>query len=490
MNPLLLGTAAIVADLIAWRVIAPQHKLTLTAIRLALFVAFSWVLFSHGMSPLEGPALPGQPAVQIAAQVLEVAWWLLGARLGIVLLDVIFMRKSWHHDRLFQELLGAVVLLAAAVAATAYVFHVPVGGLIATSGAMAIVIGLAVQSTLSDVFAGLVINTTEPYQPGDWIMVDGVEGKVVEMNWRATHIVNGQGNTVVVPNNVAAKAKITNVSRPPRLHGVSVTLEVTPEARPAVVVAALQRAVSGCRIALVDPAPSVIVKHAGVNSITYEMTCFIADISRTGEATNELFDLAYRHLAAAQIILRPLAVPPALASEQADQRSSLLSKVQMFEVLEGDEVRELASRLSRHEYEASQTIVTADQVIDYLLIVASGVLSVMVHRENPGQPGEKIEIARLGPEDSFGESGVLSGVPMSVDITAMSRVLVYRLDKEDLSPLLKKRPELGHSMCRLLSQRRDYTRTFIHEEEHDVETESGLLHWLREGMRRLHELAA
>jgi hypothetical protein len=44
-------------------------------------------------------------------------------------------------------------------------------------------------------------------------------------------------------------------------------------------------------------------------------------------------------------------------------------------------------------------------------------------------------------------------------------------------------------MCRLLSQRRDYTRTFIHEEEHDVETESGLLHWLREGMRRLHELA-
>jgi len=174
------------------------------------------------------------------------------------------------------------------------------------------------------------------------------------------------------------------------------------------------------------------------------MTCFIADISRTGEATNELFDLAYRHLAAAQIILRPLAVPPALASEQADQRSSLLSKVQMFEVLDGDEVRELASRLSRHEYEASQTIVTADQVIDYLLIVASGVLSVMVHRENPGQPDEKIEIARLGPEDSFGESGVLSGVPMSVDITAMSRVLVYRLDKEDLSPLLKKRPELGH----------------------------------------------
>jgi small-conductance mechanosensitive channel len=173
------------------------------------------------MSPIEGPARPGEPAVQIASQVLEVAWWLLGARLGIMILDVIFMRRSWHHERLFQELLGAVVFLAATVAAIAYVLHVPVGGLIATSGAMAIVIGLAVQSTLSDVFSGLVINTTEPYQPGDWISVDGVEGKVVEMNWRATHILNAQGNTVVVPNNVAAKAKITNVSRPASLHGVS-----------------------------------------------------------------------------------------------------------------------------------------------------------------------------------------------------------------------------------------------------------------------------
>jgi small-conductance mechanosensitive channel/CRP-like cAMP-binding protein len=489
MNPLLLGTAAIVADLVAWRVIPQQHKLVLTAIRLVLFVAFSWVLFTHGMSPIEGPAWPGAPDFEIASKVLEVAWWLLGARLGIQILDVIFMRKSWHQERLFQELLGAVVFLAGTVAAIAYVLHFPVGGLIATSGALAIVIGLAVQSTLSDVFSGLVINATQPYQPGDWIMVDGVEGRVVEMNWRATHILNGKGNTVVVPNNVAAKAKITNVSRPAGLHGVTVALDVTPEARPAVVVAALERAMSGCRIALSDPAPSVTVKQAGTSSTTYEITCFIADIARTGEVTNELFDLAYRHLAAAQIILRPLTEPLGLAAARVDHRSWLLSKVQIFEVLDGDEVDELASRLSRHEYEPSEIIVTADQIIDYLLIVASGVLSVMVHHATPGLPDEKIEIARLGPEEAFGEPGVLSGVPMSVDVSAMTQVVVYRLDKQDLSPLLKKRPELGHSMCRLLSKRQDYTRTFIHEEAHDVKTESGFFQWLRDGMRRLHELA-
>jgi CRP-like cAMP-binding protein len=126
---------------------------------------------------------------------------------------------------------------------------------------------------------------------------------------------------------------------------------------------------------------------------------------------------------------------------------------------------------------------------DYLLIVTSGVLSVMVHHENSGLQDEKIEIARLGPEDAFGESAVLSGVPMFVDVTPKTQVIVYRLDKQDLSPLLKKRPELGQSMCRLLSKRQDYTRTFIHEETHDVKSESGFFQWLWDGMQRLHELA-
>jgi small-conductance mechanosensitive channel len=56
--------------------------------------------------------------------------------------------------------LGALVMLAALVAASAYVLEMPVRGLIATSGALAVVLGLAVQSTLSDVFSGLVLNTS------------------------------------------------------------------------------------------------------------------------------------------------------------------------------------------------------------------------------------------------------------------------------------------------------------------------------------------
>ena len=52
--------------------------------------------------------------------------------------------------------------------------------LLLISGVFAIVLGLALQNTLADVFSGLAINMERPFQAGDWITVkDGVEGQVV-----------------------------------------------------------------------------------------------------------------------------------------------------------------------------------------------------------------------------------------------------------------------------------------------------------------------
>ncbi|CAM2152759.1 Small-conductance mechanosensitive channel [Pararobbsia alpina] len=486
LDPILIGFVIVAIDIAVWRLIPAQRRVLLIGLRLVLFVGFTYVLFTHGMSPLEGVPVEGHPVQQLLSQALEIIWWFLGARLGIVLLDVVFMQKSWHQERLFQDLLGAVVFLASTVAAVAYVLHWPVRGLIATSGALAIVIGLAVQSTLSDLFSGLVINTTQPYQPGDWIVIDDVEGTVVEMNWRATHILTGRGNIVVIPNNVAAKAKISNVSRPTELHGISVLIEVTPEARPASVIAALDQAVQGCRLALATPTPSVAVKRTGIHSITYEITCFVDAMSKKLEATNMLYDLAYRHLGAARIDLRPLAVP-ALVGESVDRRARLLSKIDMFSALSSDDIEQLAGKLERHEYEVDDVVTTAKEVSHQLFIVAVGVLSVQVSGDDEPD-GKPEEIARLGPQEAIGEAGVLSGMPMMVDIVALTRVVIYTLDKSDLTPLLKKRPEVGQAMCRVLSKRRHYRELFVPTLAPVAQTESGVFHWLREGMRKLHEL--
>ena len=80
-----------------------------------------------------------------------------------VLLGAVMMQRVGHTGRLLQDLVGAVIFLIAIIAAMAYVLDLPVKGVLATSGAVAIIVGLALQSTLSDVFSGIVLNTTKPY---------------------------------------------------------------------------------------------------------------------------------------------------------------------------------------------------------------------------------------------------------------------------------------------------------------------------------------
>lgn len=130
-----------------------------------------------------------------------------------------------HEGKLVQDLLAGVIYLAAVFAIIAYVFNLPIQGLLATSGAIAIILGLALQSTLSDVFSGIVLNFSRPYRPGDWISIEGgTDGRVIETNWRATHVLTAKRDLAIVPNSTIAKAKIVNSSSPSTIHGMTVTI--------------------------------------------------------------------------------------------------------------------------------------------------------------------------------------------------------------------------------------------------------------------------
>ncbi|WP_345812091.1 mechanosensitive ion channel family protein [Paraburkholderia sp. PREW-6R] len=483
-HPLLAGYALVVFDVLLWRFRFPADETARLFCRLLIFALLSALLFSTGLSPLSQAAFLQSPALHVAGQILEVIWWLNGARLLSLALDLLLLPKTWRKQRLFQDVFGAVVFLAAIVAALAFVFELPIRGVVATSGALAIVLGLAIQSTLSDVFAGIVINTTEPYQIGDWVTIDGVEGKVLEMNWRATHLLTGQGNVVIVPNAVAAKTKITNNNRPAALHGVTVLLEISPQERPGIVLAALENALAGTRLILETPAPYAQVKKTGVDSVQYEVTAYVDDMSRKLSVSNQLYDLCYRHLAAAGIDLRPLSVP-APVREISDAKERLLRRIDIFAALNTEEIRKLAMRLKRQELEVGQLLMNADTVPDTLSIVDSGVLSVTT-----AEPTGQVEVARLGPGDAVGEMGLLAGLPAQVRIAALKRSVVYQLEKEDLTPILKDNPEVAKRMCRLLSTRQEALGKLSVEVPQSAVPDHSVFQWLLDKVRKLHSLAS
>ncbi|GAB2901304.1 hypothetical protein GCM10027093_42650 [Paraburkholderia jirisanensis] len=482
-HPLLLGFLTLAADLAVWRFGRPQNEVARLFVRLLLFTILSYILFDSGLSPFsQAPGFGAMP-LHLLGQVLEIVWWLNGARLLSLALDTLLLPRRWRRQRLFQDVFGAVVFLASVVASLGFVLELPVRGLVATSGALAIVVGLAIQSTLSDVFAGIVINTTEPYEVGDWVEMSDVEGRVVEMNWRATHLLTSQGNVVIVPNAVAAKTNITNKSRPGALHGVTVGLELSPQERPATVIGALERAYGSLTSIMTDPAPYVQAKRSSMNSILYEVTVFVNEMGKKTPVGNDLYDLCYRHLAAAGVDMRPLGVP-AVPSLREDPREALVRRVDLFTALDRDEVHELAPLLTREEYEMGAVLLTPEQVPDRLTIVESGILRVTVVDSTDGE----VEVSRLGPGDTLGEIGLLSGKPMRVTVSALTRVIVFQLGKEHLTPVLKRRPEVARQMCELVARRKDTLLKLSAAAPVNGNQEHSLFQWLVDGVRKLHNL--
>ena len=190
---------------------------------------------------------------------LKVAWWLFAAWFVVGFLRAfVIVEHRPREGKLLQDLLAGLIYLVAVFAIIAYVFDLPIQGLLATSGAVAIILGLALQSTLGDVFSGIVLSFSRPYRPGDWISIEGgTDGRVIEMNWRATHVLTGRRDLAIVPNSTIAKSKIVNVSSPSGIHGVTITVQLDAKTSPSTGTEILEHAILNCRLIVATPAPSV-----------------------------------------------------------------------------------------------------------------------------------------------------------------------------------------------------------------------------------------
>ncbi|MBV7550455.1 mechanosensitive ion channel [Pseudomonas sp. PDM26] len=470
-HPLICAMVLILIDLGLWRLIGDNRNPWKLLLRVTIFALYSLLLFNEGLNPMEPPPWADNVPLHLAATGLQIGWWLFGARMLTVLIGAVMMQRVGHTGRLLQDLLGAVIFLIAIIAALAYVLDLPVKGVLATSGALAIIVGLALQSTLSDVFSGIVLNTTKPYQLDDWISIDGTEGRVTDIDWRATRLQTAQGSLAVIPNSLAAKAKIINFSRPSDMFGVSITLQVSPHARPNTVIDALERAMQGCRFLLDTPAPSVSLKSSSSTGVEYEINGFVASMSEKRTVRNQLFDLAYRHLQASGVNLLS-SVEPTLAGNLSRPRA-LLDSSPIFSTLRQEEKDTFSQNMTLQTFRAGETILDAGEVSDHLFIIESGVVSVTLTRH-----GSPFESGRMGPGEVIGEAGILDDSSVPAQFTAKTFCGLYRIEKAYLKPCLDARQDINDAMKTLLDYRLLKAKTLTQDLPVTVE-KKGFLRWLR-----------
>jgi MscS family membrane protein len=92
---------------------------------------------------------------------------------------------------------------------------IEIGPLIAGLGIAGLAVALALQETLSNLFAGFYILSDRPVKVGDYVQLDiNTEGTVIEVGWRSTKIRTTGNNVIIIPNAKLAQSVIFNMSAP------------------------------------------------------------------------------------------------------------------------------------------------------------------------------------------------------------------------------------------------------------------------------------
>jgi small-conductance mechanosensitive channel len=234
-------------------------------------------------------------SMHLPSELFGVAWWVLGAWLVRSLLTLILRRTFFPNDyqpharRLFADLASGMLYIVAFVGIMDTVLKQPISAFLATSGVLAIVLGLALQNTLADVFSGLAINIERPFGAGDWITMDeNVEGQIIEIDWRATRIRTYANDMVVIPNSVIAKAIVTNHRKLNEPHISSLSLQIDSAVPCARVIKTLESAAGASLGSASGNKPAAYACGFADSLVTYKLYFAVESFILTPEAQSQI----------------------------------------------------------------------------------------------------------------------------------------------------------------------------------------------------------
>jgi small-conductance mechanosensitive channel/CRP-like cAMP-binding protein len=391
----------------------------------------------------------------------------------------IFVRKYKNQaPSILITLFSTAVYMIAIYSILTFVFKQPITGLVISSGILVGVLGLAMQSSLADLISGIAISVERPFTIGEWVELDdGTIGEIVEINWRATHILSWHNSLYILPNARISNARIHNFSRPVETYGhwfyVHVPLTVPPE----LVRRVLLEGCVNAKQVLDDPAPVIRVSEAG-GSYKYMVFVHFASyqvhFAGIDDALLHIWAECYKHGIVPSAVTTEVILREGVAEEiVAPGPQQLLKQVPIFTGLADDSMSLLTSKILIRSLALGETIVQQGDEGSSLYVIASGMASIVIQTEG----NKEIEVAKLVSGQYFGEQSLLANEPRSATVRAHTDCQLLEINREALEPIFELHPELMEDMAKIVS-----VRTFENSEASESQNKDDM-------SGRLNELA-
>lgn len=404
-----------------------------------------------------------------------IAQFLLLASIGrsgfVLAVEVLWSnRRARPLPTIFKDVIQALVYIAVGLLVLRAAGVEP-GSLLTTSALLTAVLGLSLQDTLGNLFAGLAIQAQQPFSVGDWIRFDNRDdqmGRVIEINWRATCIRTLGNVEITIPNGLAAKSPVFNYSRPTDLVRQDVRVVAPFSISPDRAREWMLQAVRHVPEVMATPEPFVVTVDYDERGIIYEVRYFIVRFDQRDLIASDVRERIWYALSREGYsvpvpgrrieVVRTHDRHPVENLNSMEFRHRLLARLKLFTSLEAQELRQLAEHCRHQAYGREELIVQQGDISSEMYVVVRGEVRIETQVPNSTVPHV---VSVLGPGEFFGEMSMLTGEARSASVVANTETEVLVVPRDRFAPLLEAKPDLAERISLVLMERQTRLREAV-----------------------------
>ncbi len=146
------------------------------------------------------------------------------------------------------------------------------------AGALSVGIGLGLQNVVNNFVSGIILLFERPIKVGDWVIINGEEGRVKQINIRSTEVETFRKASVIIPNANLLSTTVTNLTHSNNAARLAVTVGVAYGSDTRLVEKILLECANAHKRVQKKPEPYVVFKDFGASSLEFELRCYTTDI--------------------------------------------------------------------------------------------------------------------------------------------------------------------------------------------------------------------
>lgn len=412
---------------------------------------------------------------------LGIVGYLLVRALNFLFFGLAFRLKRIDASQLIRNIFSIVGFTIFFLVAFTFLFpDVNLGALFTTSAIFGVILGLALQDTLGNFFAGISLQADRPFQVGDVITVGAQRhtGVVEEISWRAIKVRTFTNHVVLIANSTAAKEPIEVFPRE-NLNARLVFFNTLYSDSPAKTIHVVREAVREADNVSHKITPVVRIRNLGDNGVDYEVKYWPEDYAKyndTDALVRQRIWYAFRRAGlnfaypTRTLYLERHTAAAALRDGKDGAIVERLSAVDLFAPLSVEETGMLAQAAVRHVFAPGELVIRAGDPGSSMFVLHHGRVRVQVN--DNGRPRT---VATLNEGDFFGEMALFTGEPRTANVVAMEETEVLEIGHAAMKRIFDNNPDLVESLSFIMAERRQGLASHADPSATTSQTSAGIL---------------